>query len=374
MLKLCTCVMVAAFAAAAAGQPAAVSQPGAPAAKLDVAHAQTLGIGDRAPSLEGVKWLAGDALGAASRGGAEGKSGVTVVAFWSSWSAASREAMRVLGRVQRENKEQGVRVGAVCVWPRDKNEDCSGLIAKWSQRWPIALGTDMEGAAAKRWLDAAGRESVPMAFVIGADGNVAWIGSPFEGLGEIVRRAVAGTLDSAATKRRLERTQRLDELAGKSMIPGALALTEQLLSEDGALFGYLAGFKFRLLLREREASVSAFAFAREAMQTYLKDNPEELNALACAILDHKDRDVSLALEMARRAASVLEAARDEDASVLDTLARAEHEHGDTEAAIATQERAVALADEGRMKKTMQKRLEKYKAAGGVQGPPKISGQ
>jgi len=359
------------IATAATAQVAPAAPPGH--ATRDHTKTTSLNIGDAAPSLAGVKWLAGTEIAPAATESQPGK--VTIVAFWASWSAASREAMGVLSRLGRELDGDGVRVAAVCVWPRDKNEDCAPLVAKWSTRWPLSYGVDSAGDVASRWLDAAGRESVPMAFVVGGDGKIAWIGSPFEGLGPIARRVVKGTLDAATTRRQIERCRRLDELAGKSMVLGALTVTDELLAEDGELFGYLAGFKFRLLLRQHESGVQAFAFAREALRTHLKDNPEELNALANAALDHKERDVSLSLEAAQRAADLLANAQDESASVYDTLGRARYENGEVEAAVAAQTRAVELAEEGRMKRTMQKRLEKYEAAMPRDaGPPKLTGQ
>ncbi len=345
---------------------------------VPAAASRTLSIGDDAPAFTSLKWLAGNPidLAAAPTTDPAPESGhVTVIAFWSAWSSASREAIGVLGRLQRKFESDGVRVAAVCVWPRDKNEDCSTLVTKWSPRWPVSFGVDSSGEVARKWLDAASRTTVPMAFVIDQSGKIAWIGSPFEGLAPITERAVKGTLNADSTRRQLARTARLDELAGKNMVPAALLLTEELIADDPELFGYLAGFKFRLLLRQFSSPLQAFSFARDAMATHLKDNPEELNALANAVLDHRDRDVSLALDAARRAAKLLDTLNDPDASVLDTLARAQFEHGDANAAADTQAKAVALADEGRMKKTFQKRLDHYKSAADTRvGPPAAAGQ
>jgi len=355
----------------AIAQPAASPQP-APTGEAPAGHALT--IGDPAPTLVNLRWLVGTPLEVQPPAApSEGK--VTVIAFWSAWSGASRESIAVLGRLKRHFENDGVRVVAVCVWPRDKNEDCSSLVSKLSQRWPVSFAVDGSGETARTWLDAAGSTSVPTAFVVDQRGKIAWVGSPFEGLPSITRRAVSGTLNIDTTKRQLARTARLDELAGKNMVPAALLLTEELMSDDPELFGYLAGFKFRLLLRQYSSPLQAFSFARDAMSTHLKDNPEELNAIANAVLEHKDRDVSLALDAARRAAKILESQNDADASVLDTLARAQYEHGDAEEAAQTQSKAVALADEGRMKKTYQKRLDQYKAAVNTRvGPPAAAGQ
>lgn len=369
-------IVVAALCAACTSrgtaQPPPAAEPPVPAVPADASRALT--IGDNAPPFTSLKWLAGNPVEIAST--PTPKAGpVTVIAFWSAWSSASREAIGVLGRLQNKFTARHVRVAAVCVWPRDKNEDCSSLVSRWSKRWPVSFGVDPSGDMARKWLDAAGRTSVPMAFVIDQSGKIVWIGSPFEGLTTITERAINGTLNTETTRRQLARSARLDEVAGKNMLPAALLLTDELLADDPQLFGYLAGFKFRLLLRQSGSPVQAFSFARDAMATHLKDNPEELNALANAVLDHKDGDASLALDAARRAVNLLSNVNDPDASVLDTFARAQFAHGDADAAAATQAKAVALADEGRMKKTFQKRLDQYTSAADTRvGPPAAAGQ
>jgi tetratricopeptide (TPR) repeat protein len=95
-----------------------------------------------------------------------------------------------------------------------------------------------------------------------------------------------------------------------------------------------------------------------------KDNAELLNELAWTILDTadlKNRDLDLALEIAKQAAEV---SKNENGAILDTLARAYFEKGDLDKAIEYQSKAVekcqndsSLPDE--IKTQVKETLDKY---------------
>jgi len=69
----------------------------------------------------------------------------------------------------------------------------------------------------------------------------------------------------------------------------------------------------------------------------------------------KNRRLDFALRVAERA---VELSKGEDASILDTLARAHYERGELNKAIEVQKKAVKKA-EGPMKEDLQRVLDKY---------------
>jgi tetratricopeptide (TPR) repeat protein len=87
--------------------------------------------------------------------------------------------------------------------------------------------------------------------------------------------------------------------------------------------------------------------------------------MAWTILDEDgivNRDLDLALTLAQRAD---EAAKHENPTILDTLARAYFEKGDVNKAIETQTRAVALLDDKSdpgLKRDLNAALQRYKSA------------
>ena len=89
------------------------------------------------------------------------------------------------------------------------------------------------------------------------------------------------------------------------------------------------------------------------------DNPNTLNAFAWNILDETPaelQDLDFAMEVAMRAAELTNNA---DAAILDTLARAYWELGDWNTAMDWQEKAVDIAEEGRMAESLQATLASY---------------
>ena len=89
-------------------------------------------------------------------------------------------------------------------------------------------------------------------------------------------------------------------------------------------------------------------------------NAQELNQYAWTIVDPEatigKRDVDLALRAAQKAN---EFTGDKDAAILDTLARCYFLKGDSVKAIETQRRAISNAEDGPMKKDLEKALEEY---------------
>ena len=64
--------------------------------------------------------------------------------------------------------------------------------------YPVALDhLDPSGVGAmnKTWLDAAGINSIPTAFLVGKDGRIAWIGHPNDLTDEIIEEVLAGKFD-----------------------------------------------------------------------------------------------------------------------------------------------------------------------------------
>ena len=91
------------------------------------------------------------------------------------------------------------------------------------------------------------------------------------------------------------------------------------------------------------------------------------NAVAWFVVDDpgvETRDLDFAFKLAKRGCELTE---HEDAAILDTLARVYYEMGDLKNAIATQKKAVKVADDGPMGESIREVLEKYKAEAAKEG-------
>jgi thiol-disulfide isomerase/thioredoxin len=194
-----------AFAACACGQaaappappapPAAVAPPATPSPSAPAVAArapnppappaEALDVGDQAPSLANVSWLQGDKV-------SEFKSGtVYVVEFWAPWCPDCRAALSVYANLaQHYAGKSSVQLLAVAVWPkRAAPEMAKDFVEDASDLFPYPVAEDVDNATAKAWLESAS-VSIPTAVVVGADGRIAWIGDPREGLTDAVAEAL----------------------------------------------------------------------------------------------------------------------------------------------------------------------------------------
>ena len=66
--------------------------------------------------------------------------------------------------------------------------------------YPVALDNVTEsskGSMLECWLNAAGQNGIPCAFLVGKDGKLAWIGSPSELTEKMIEDVLAGTFDAS---------------------------------------------------------------------------------------------------------------------------------------------------------------------------------
>jgi len=118
--------------------------------------------------------------------------------------------------------------------------------------------------------------------------------------------------------------------------------------------------KFDALLNGKKDKEAAYAWA-QIMLASSWDNPSALNAFAWNILDETPaelQDLDYALKVATRASELTD---NKDPMILDTLARAYWELGETYKAIAWQQKAVEFSD-GEMGDSIASTLEEYETS------------
>lgn len=341
-----------------------------------------LSIGDPAPKLEIGEWVKGDPIEQFE----EGK--VYVVEFWATWCGPCIAGMPHVSELQREYKDEGVRIIGVNIW--DNPEGVAPFMSERKARdgSPLPSGDELmdytvaieakdddprNGRMAKSWMQAAGQNGIPSAFIVDQETRIAWIGHPMS-MDEPLKQVVDGTWDvekaAADARRQKEIMAQAEPLidayrqaAGAGDTSGQLKAIDDLLALDEESFAGLKHRKLQILLIELKQPREGYALAKEMVDEDFKDNAQALNGIAWMILTNapeEGRDTALALRAARRAN---ELTNNEDASILDTLAKAYFESGDLEKAIEHQERAVAkAADHPDMLAELQDRLNEYREA------------
>jgi hypothetical protein len=82
----------------------------------------------------------------------------------------------------RAYKDRVTFVG-VSVWERDPEETVDAFVQEMGDRMDYLVARDTAANhMAKSWLEAAGLDGIPSAFIVDGDGNIAWIGHPMDSM------------------------------------------------------------------------------------------------------------------------------------------------------------------------------------------------
>ena len=164
------------------------------------ATAATLGVGDPAPELKAAHWLKGSPVEKLDSGK------IYVVEFWATWCPPCRASIPHLTELAHKFKGKVTFVG-MDGFEHAEEAAAKKLIQKFvddmgeKMEYHVAMDTK-EKFMAKKWMEAAGQDGIPCAFVVEKTGKIAWIGHPMEGLDEALQEIVAGKWDAAQAKKR----------------------------------------------------------------------------------------------------------------------------------------------------------------------------
>jgi len=339
------------------------------------ASAKELMIGDPAPKIEVQEFVKGEPVKEFTKGK------TYVVEFWATWCGPCRTSIPHLTELAKKNKDAtflGVSVF---------EQDYSGVkpfVKEMGDKMDYVVATDFvpegkgrqDGAMGKSWMEAAGEQGIPTAFIVNGEGKIAWIGHPME-LEKPLEKVLAGDWNIAAAREERVKQKELAEKRDKAMQAIGLALQkkddrellkaiDQAEADGVAMPPMVAVMKINVLSKSKDTKDKALKYAKGLIEGAYKDEGMMLNNVAWALVapdaGKPDPDlVKLGLDAAKRADDLLEK---KDPAVADTLAKAYFESGEITKAIETQERAVKLAQGTELANDMglKQRLEQYRKA------------
>jgi thiol-disulfide isomerase/thioredoxin len=157
----------------------------------------SLKVGDPAPKLEVGKWVQGDPVKDFQKGKAY------IVEFWATWCPPCRASIPHLNKTYTKFKDKGlIVIGQNCF------EHDDTLVAPFVKKmgdkmtYRVALDdktTNKNGRMAKTWMEAAGRDGIPSAFLVDTKGVIAWIGHPMDLEEKVIEDVLAGASNAGKT-------------------------------------------------------------------------------------------------------------------------------------------------------------------------------
>jgi hypothetical protein len=276
-------------------------------------------------------------------------------------------------------------IGQDC-WEEDESQ-VEPFVKKMGDKMTYRVALDSKpsgskGKMAETWMTAAGQNGIPTAFLVDTNGTIAWIGHPMEleQQQDVIDQVLAGKYD--IKKAAADYTKKLSDEADQEKVmqpmqEKMMAMSQAMRAEkwDDALTNLEAAEKlvpesrrvsmkvnfdvtrFRILLGKKDYT-AAYDLASKIGDANEK-NYGLLNFLSWQIVRDKGNDkpnLDLAQKLIDRA---VKASDGKEPSILDTQARIQFMKGQKEAAIATQTKAVSLAEDDQ-KPVFQTALDSYK--------------
>ena len=334
-------------------------------------------LGEQAGVFKPAKWLQGSPVTNLKDGR------IHVIEFWAETSEPSKASLPMLAKLAKQYKGKAVITAfAVPELQADVNNvKYASRVSAYLKKSKLDLNVAIDQPAAttaKAWLIPAQITSVPVAFIV-KNGEVQWVGHP-TGLAPILKEVVAGewSVEEAKEKQKeaeekFEQLQQRLEPLYKAMESHderlIVAEMDKLFVSDPWLEESWGIRKFENLLVFDEPK--AFAYANKLAAGLYKNNPEMLNNIAWEIVNDENSlkapDYPLAIKLAEQSVRINKGL---DSYSMDTLAYAYFKAGDKQKGLATQEKAIRIAEKDKdidkeVLAEMKRRLEimKKKAAG-----------
>jgi thiol-disulfide isomerase/thioredoxin len=153
----------------------------------------TLKIGSVAPPLAASKWVKGTPVSKFAPGS------VYVVEFWATWCGPCIEVMPHLTALQKKYPQVPVLAFAVS----DEAKAVEAFVKKNPAKMGYQVAID-NGQMSEKWMKASGQMGIPVAFIVGKDGKIEWIGHS-GGLDEPLAQVVSGRWNRTAAIKEHER-------------------------------------------------------------------------------------------------------------------------------------------------------------------------
>lgn len=331
-----------------------------------------VGVGSPAPDARPKVMIQGEAVGKLD------DSKTYLFEFWATWCGPCVKMVPHLDALHAEFGPKGLVVVGTSVWEEDQAK-VEGFVKARAGKMSYRVGFDSDKSVAKEWLEAAGVDGIPHAFLV-QKGKIIWAGHPAGLTNKLVAAVLDGTYtpEKAAQEADSQTAQmqkamaKLNEL-GQAIQAKQWDKAEQLLTEalplvpEGDREGLAEGVRDTIALGKGNPERIYKRIETFAEET--KENGGIQNEIAWDLVTNEafaaKRNLPLAEKCALRAVKLSEGP--EKAACLDTLARVRFLQGRKDEAIKLQRESVDLAPD-ELKPELTETLDSYRK--GVLPKPK----
>ena len=348
------------------------------AKKPEEPEVKPLTIGSPAPALDIEHWVQ-DGAGEFPIVTDFEKNKVYVVEFWATWCGPCISSMPHLAEMQDRYADRDVQIISISTEDLDTVENFLDREVRGADNGATyrdltsayCLTTDPDKSSSRDYMRAANQNGIPCAFIVGKQGHVEWIGHPMR-MDEPLEQVVSDKWDRASFAAEFQAEQEAKLLiaaVSRAYRDGKIDKAIELLDgyiQDGeseTQRDRCRQVKFQILAMSKGRDEEAAEFALELLDADSHDASSAnrlswmIYQMAAAGRFEEQRVTKAALKLVE---SKVEGAEELQAFLLDTVAHLQHQMGDNETALKTQQRAVEAAEEDQKPRLMRflKELEK----------------
>lgn len=168
----------------------------------------SLNLGNPAPTLRVREWIKGSPVQKFEKGK------VYVIEFWATWCRPCILSMPHLSSLSHEYKGKVIIIG-IDIYEKKNTpiKEIKAFVDSMGNRMDYNVAAGDSNFIETRWLKATGEQNngIPRAFVVDAQGKLAWIGHPLE-LGTVLAKIVNNVWDIKEELSRRYENKRLEKL------------------------------------------------------------------------------------------------------------------------------------------------------------------
>jgi thiol-disulfide isomerase/thioredoxin len=178
----------------------------------------TLHVGDAAPALKASKWVKGDPIDKLD------PNQTYVVEFWATWCGPCRTSIPHLTELAHKYKDKVIFIGMDASEMGNDVAAKEKTVAKFVQGMADKMDYNVaidakDGFMSKEWMEAAGQNGIPAAFVVN-QGKIVWIGHPMSGLEETLDQVLSGKFDVDKARKLADAQGKVQAFSQKAMKGG----------------------------------------------------------------------------------------------------------------------------------------------------------